>query len=85
MQIISLKLLTFLLKLLLVTGIYAYVKVNCRNKTNPMASFTEDNATVTLGNPVDLVTSDVAMDTKSVQVLAMSYMMYKIGKHKSFS
>ena len=38
------------------------------------------NTTVTLGYRIDLVNNDVPMDTRSVQVLAMSYLMYKIGK-----
>ena len=50
-----------------------------------MKPLTEANTTITFENPVDLLTSGVTMDTKSVQVLAMSYMMYKIGKYKYFS
>ena len=50
-----------------------------------MPSLTENNTTVTLGNSVDLVTSGTAIETESVQILAMSYMMYKIGKYSYLS
>ena len=50
-----------------------------------MPSLSENNTTVTLGNSVDLVTSGDAIETKSVQVLAMSYMMYKIGTYSYVS